>query len=371
MIPLLNARIPSAASQNVADVLSSGYIGDGAFVQMFECALSEYLGVAPDHIVATSSGSAALYLACRLARVLNRSVISTPMTFVATNAAINMAGGRIEWADVERAWPQTCQINVDHVESLLDSLPDVAAVMAVCWAGWSPNLTELRELCDRRQVPLILDAAQAFGATWRDRPIHEYADITCYSFGPTKHVTCGDGGALVTHPRWAEHALRLAWFGMRKRTLEGEQFPSDQDVAILGFKFRMNNIAAAIGLASLKTVNEALESARQHASMYDVAFRPEYEECDQIPSPFLYTYDLVPLSGVFDVARVTNLCAGRGVQIGQAHRRNDDNCAFGGRNTSLLNTNSLEYRYISLPVGWWLSDRDVQHVISTVKDVMS
>lgn len=181
MIPLLQARIAPDASGRVARALESGYINVGENVAAFEAALARYLG-APE-VLAVNSCTSALVLALRLAlrtQTRRKRVYTTPMTFVATTTAICQVGAEPIWSDVERG---SCQLSAALGGTLVD------AIMAVAWAGWLPDLAALRAAADARKIPLILDAAQAFGATFQGKPLHAWADYTCYSFSPTKHLT--------------------------------------------------------------------------------------------------------------------------------------------------------------------------------------
>lgn len=354
MIPLLRARVPIDASERVEHTLSSGYINVGERVAAFERALAARLGAR--EVLVINSCTSALVLAMRLA-LGNRSVgiIASPMTFVATTTAIYQVGSYPIWVDVEE---RSCQIDA-AASSCANS--DAGAIVAVAWAGWLPDLRALRSVADERGIPLILDAAQAIGATFQGRPLCEWADYVCHSFSPTKHVTCGDGGALICRdPERAAEARKLSWFGMRRSTEGGERVPSDQDIPAWGYKFNMNEIAASIGLAGLETLDPVLCRSREIANQYAMGIPSKNRERDLPgvePSPWFYTVF------VDDPTRFISHMVSHGVACSQPHRRNDAYPFATDRRVFLPNVDWAQAHYVALPVGWWMSDEDVSRVI--------
>ena len=362
MIPLLSARIPPTAAAALRKVLDSGYVGGGSpLVALFEKGLAQALGAPAECIVTTNSGTAAIALALRLIDVARCRVVTTPMTFIATTTAIYEAEGRPVWADVA---PGTCQIDPGDAEAQAKTAR-VEAIMAVAWAGFLPDLAALRSIADRRHKPFVLDAAQAFGASFGGRPIHEWADFTIFSFAPTKHLTTGDGGALVCRdPVEAKRARRLAWFGMRRDLREGERFASDQDILESGFKIHMNAIAAALGIEGLKGIDDALARCRMNAAIYRVAFagRVDMEGSIEGSTPSPYTFTIF----VNDPAAFGAYMESKGIQAAQPHRRNDGN-AFAHTHRRLLpNTDFAQAHYVSLPVGWWIDTPTAHRIADAV-----
>lgn len=373
MIPLLNARIPIRAAANVAEALAAGYLGGaGEWVGRFEAMLAARLGCDPACLVTTNSCTAAIELALHLAGVAGGRVVTTPMSFVATTTAIYRSGARPLWADVA---PWSCQVDAEAVRRLvLDraarhhrdlSARDVRAIMVVAWAGFCPDLRALDDVAWPSRRPLILDAAQALGAEFNGQPIHRFADFACYSFAPTKHLTTGDGGALVCRdPEMAERARRLAWFGLRRKLAPGERFASDQDIPEAGFKFHMNSLAAALGVAGLDGLEQALHRARENAALYRRAFAgrvlDEEEGRDRRASPYTYTIF------VEDPARFTDHMAERGVHVGRPHRRNDANAFAAADRSPLPQTDVVDRHYVSIPVGWWVTQQDAEHIADAV-----
>lgn len=365
MIPLLNARIPAIAKEAIGRVLDSGYVGGGSnVVRQFEEAAAAALKVDnPECVVSTNSCTSALELALHVAGVRDKYVVTTPMTFQATTTAILRAGAKPLWADV---LPNSCLMDHDDTRNKVKANGDtVAAVMSVAWAGWSPNLPNIGLAAG--ELPLIIDAAQAFGAELEGRPIHKYAEFTCYSFAPTKHITTGDGGLVVCMDiKDAERIRKLAWFGMRRKLEPGERVSSDQDIAEAGWKAHMNSMSAAMGLAGLEDIYDVLETCRRNARIFSdrlwgrVKTDSAIGLVRQTPSPYTYTIF------VDDPGAFTDHMTQRGVAVGQPHRRNDAYSFVREHKMSLPWTEYAQQHYVSLPVGWWVSTDDVNKIADEV-----
>lgn len=363
MIPLLQARLPKElVKEALGQVIDSGYINVGQQVAAFERAIAAFVG-APEALCVNSCTSAlVLALRCVLGDTPGQRVVTTPMTFVATTTAICQAGAVPVWADVESR--RSCQIDPDSAfRAGIDT--GVAALMAVAWAGWLPDLARLRMVALDLGVPLILDAAQAFGARYQGKPLHEWADYVCYSFSPTKHITCGDGGALIcSDQRRMMQARRLSWFGMRRQVEGRERVASDQDIPGWGYKFNMNEIAASIGLAGLVTVGDAFRRADEVATLYrqEIGQRRDDMEREALARPWFYTLF------VDEVDRFITHMRDRGIETTQPHRRND-HYSFAHKQVRGFrpNTDFVQQHYVALPCGWWLSDEDAARVVAAVR----
>src|ERR1041385_7540 len=164
MLPLFRVSMSDEAKQAAYDVLGSGRLTQGEKVEQFEKTINNYLGT--EYCLTVNSATSGLQLANYLAGVRNGDlVICTSLSCAATATAIKAMGGHIIWADID---PNTGNISVDSVDQLLQTYPDIKAINIVHWAGYPCELTELRELADFHNVPIIEDAAHAFGATYDD-----------------------------------------------------------------------------------------------------------------------------------------------------------------------------------------------------------
>ena len=266
-LPFTRPSIDEATIAAVGDVLRSGWITSGPKVQAFEAALSEHCGGRP--VRAFNSGTATLEVALRLAGVgAGDTVITTPLTWVATANVILEVGATPILVDVD---PVTRNIDLDRIESSITST--TKAIIPVDLAGLPVDRDRLYELADRRGLRVIEDAAQSLGASWNGRPIGSAFGQGCgfvsFSFHANKNLTSGEGGALVL-PADIDPAL------CERLRLQGVQrFPDGgMDVDVLGGKFNLTDIAAAIGLGQLPHLNDFTRRRRELARAYFARLEP-------------------------------------------------------------------------------------------------
>lgn len=351
MIPLFKPFVAKEAADAVATVLSSGYIGQGKVVDQFEAALTHWIGKA----VTVNSGTSALWLAYDLAGISRGCrVICTPMTCLATCIPLAHLGAEITWADVN---PKTGLIDVEDVrrQFLSHDPGSITAVIAVDYGGQLVDHSALLSLCHNNNAALIIDCAHSFG---HDGEIIR-ADFLCYSFQAIKHLTTGDGGALVCRGQDDDKLARLKrWFSLDRST---GGFRCEQTVKSKGYKFHMNDIAASIGLANLPYVESNVTLHRRHSAAYDQAGLGHQS---QRGSNWLFTIHVHDRDGF--VKRM----AERGVQCARVHTRCDTQKLFVADHRSLPGVCDFDHSQVSIPVGWYLTDEEVQHIIKSVQECM-
>ena len=268
MIPLFKVNMSPEASNAVAGVLESGMIGEGPKVEEFTEKLQELF----DHngVVCTSSCTSALEIALRLCSVRGHPVVSTPFTFPATNCAIANEGGLIEWTAVD---PDTLCVETEAtIRKAIET--KARAVVITLVGGLVPkNFDHFYWALKTNYIPLILDCAHALTTTYKGKHISHWADFTCYSFQSIKHLTTGDGGALVIENETLyEDAKKLKWFGIDRKVPGGKtrlEHQMESSIRQSGYKAHMNDIAAAIGLANLPGAIGAIRISQDNAAYFD------------------------------------------------------------------------------------------------------
>lgn len=358
MIPQFKVFMAPDIDEYVLPVLNSGYITQGPMVEEFEFALKSVLGF--EWGLTVNSGTSALMLALHLAGAKRgTTVVSTPMTCSATNEAIALMGADIIWADVDVYG----NINPDDVKRRIKD--NTVAVMAVDWGGLPCDYDKLREVIGDRKIPIIEDAAHAFGSNYYDYSVAvSGGDYVCFSFQAIKHLTTGDGGLVVCPDEASyERGKLLRWFGLDRTS--DDAMRSRQDITEVGYKFHMNDIAAAIGLANMNWAIDNIKAARQNAKYYDEVlrdYRPEWPE-ESESSFWLYTIRVAsPL--YFE-----KWMAEKGVKVSQVHMRNDNYSCFSKYDGQGLNRLQKFYNTMcAIPVGWWLSDDDMQWIVSCINE---
>lgn len=240
MIPIAKPLISQEEIDGVVSVMRSGMIAEGPRVMEFEGAFRDYVG--SGHAVAVNSGTAALHVAL-LALGIGKGdeVVTTPFTFIATANSILYTGARPVFADIE---PDTFNIDPGQVESKITSR--TRAILPVDLYGHPAEMKAIMDIAKDRGLSVIEDACQAHGAMLNGKKTGSF-DIGCFSFYPTKNMTTGEGGMITCNDETlAEKARAIRSHGSKVKYYHDT----------LGFNMRMTDIAAAIGLAQLKKVEE-------------------------------------------------------------------------------------------------------------------
>ena len=379
--PLFKVHVDvPAAMKNIQEVLESGFINEGEQVTQLTNEMQRYFGTR--RLILTNSCTSALTMALKLCGIKGNgeeSVLSTPMTCVATNCPIVTVGAHIQWVDINMT--SGC-MSPDDLRMKLKRDPYVKAVMCVAWAGIPPDLEQIREICNEYRVPLILDAAHAFDAKYGGRHLYEWADFTCYSFQAIKHFTTGDGGMLICADEepW-RRAKKMKWFGIdrdgtkdEKGNWKGQRW--ETDISEAGYKFAMNNISAALGMSQIPHIPRIMNAHRDNAEVYDGLFCttsnrfvvPLMRPTNSDPSYWVYSMFVYDTT-LIDRDRLVKDLNDRGIGAGLVHIPNDIYECFSFYKDNLPGVREFAQRQLSLPVGWWLKTEDLHHIYETVQEL--
>ncbi len=268
-IPYGRQTIEEDDIQAVVEVLRGEWLTTGPMVERFERALAERVGAR--YAVVFSSGTAALHGAYFAAGVgPGDEVITSPLTFAATANAALYLGARPVFADVQE---DTGNIDPEHVRRLASSRTRV--ITPVDFAGHPADLDELRAIADDVGAVLVEDACHALGARYRGRPVGSVADMTVFSFHPVKHITTGEGGAVVTNNRnFHERLLLFRNHGITRNPslMQCEpEGPWYYEMQVLGYNYRLSDIACALGLSQLRKLDRFLSRRSQIVALYNEA----------------------------------------------------------------------------------------------------
>ncbi len=253
MIPYGRHFIEEGDIAAVVAVLKSDWLTTGPLVEKFEAELEKVVG-AP--CISVSSGTAALHCAyAAIGLKPGDEVITPPITFIATQATAALFGAKIVFADIQE---DTANIDPQAVEAAIT--PRTKAIVAVDYAGHPADLDELRAIADKHGIYLIEDAAHSIGSTYKGRPIGSIADITTFSFFPTKNFTTGEGGAVASiHPELLEKAKRFSRQGLirdRKEFRIQTEGVWHQEVHEFGLNYRLPDLLCALGVSQLNRLDE-------------------------------------------------------------------------------------------------------------------
>lgn len=257
-IPLSKPFLGEEEKHAVLGVLDSGFLARGRQVELFEEEFARYIGVR--EAIATSSGTSALFVALKALGVgAGDKVVTTPFTFVATASAIVQCGGIPVFCDVDE---ETFNLDSSCLERVLKREKNVKGVIAVHLYGLPCDMEAILSLKEKYGFFLLEDCAQAHGASYGGKKVGSFGEMAAFSFYPTKNMTTGEGGMVVTDSSELAQRCRMLINHGSKRKYYHE---------MLGYNFRMTDIAAAIGRVQLKKLEEANEKRRFNAAFYNQA----------------------------------------------------------------------------------------------------
>lgn len=368
--PVLNEE---AINQELPRVFASGIIGSGPKVNEFTEELKKRFDC--EEVIATNSCTSAIHQSLSIVRDAigglagQRDIISTSLTCFAATSAIRREGFSPYWVDID---PNTFCLDLEQVKDRLSLRTRV--VMWTSWGGVAPNYKKMLEISEiykeryKRELYWILDLAHAFGTIIDGRQIPYHLKdnfFHCYSFGPIKTLTCGDGGALVCPSEFYEKAERMNWYGISRKN--NNSFRAWSDIHDIGSKWNMGDINATIGLCNLRTVGYSIYRSHENVQFYlkniknnDITLLPA--KTFKGTSGWLFTI-LVP-----DRQHFVNYMMDYGIECNGVHRPNHTLTCCDNFHVPLPNLDRLTNSYVCIPCGSWLKWADVKYITETINN---
>lgn len=356
-IPLFKVRMEREAIRRASDVLTSGYIGQGQVVEDFEQRLREHFEW--PYVLTVNSATSGLHLALHMAKQgsMCDEVLTSPLTCTATNWAILANGLKPVWVDID---PETG--NMDLADAARRITNRTLAIMAVHWGGSPVDLERLYRHFPGQHV--IEDCAHAWGAKADNRYLGTYGKSTAvYSFQAIKHLTTGDGGAMLLPDEDSyKRAKLLRWYGLDRES--AEDYRCSQNVKEWGFKFHMNDIAAAIGLGNMPAsvvyyrfnsavLRDGLRNAKGVTLIDGDRFgRSSYWVC---------TIRVERREAFMKHMKAA------GIDVSMVHSRTDHHDCVSAFRARLPQLDRYCHEYVCIPCGWWVSPRALEHIIDTIR----
>jgi perosamine synthetase len=268
IINIAQPNIGKAEEKAVLKVLHSGVLAQGERVKQFENNFAQFVG--SKYAVATSNGTTALHIAL-LGLDIGKGdeVITTPFTFIASSNSILYTNAKPVFVDID---PTTFNIDPNLIEKKITS--KTRAIMPVHLYGLPANMNKINVLAKKYNLFVIEDACQAHGASIKKPKAGILGDVGCFSFYPTKNMTTGEGGMITTNNKKLADRMRL----LREH---GMHIRYHHD--IVGYNFRMTNIAAAIGIEQLKKLEDFNTKRLKNALFYT----EKLQEVKGIITPFI------------------------------------------------------------------------------------
>jgi UDP-4-amino-4,6-dideoxy-N-acetyl-beta-L-altrosamine transaminase len=357
----------------VAAVLRGDWLTTGPAVDAFEAAVSAVSGGHP--VVSTTSGTAALHVAYAAAGVgPGDEVVTTPMTFVATASGASILGATVRFADVD---PESGLIDPEAVDALVGDRTRVVA--AVDYAGHPCDYPRLQAIADRVGALTLADAAHSIGGTMDGRPVGDLADITTFSFFPTKNLTTAEGGAVTAKDAaLVQRGREFHNIGLVRdpsRFQLRDQGPWHQEVHAFGLNYRLTDVGCALGLSQLRRLPEFARRRAEIRARYDGALADVagLRTPPQSPgaAPVWHLYPVRVLDGrrreVFERMRE----AGIGVQVNYLPVYwHPVYAELGYRRGLCPNAEAFYEQELSLPMFPDLTDDQVDRVVETLTSVL-
>jgi dTDP-4-amino-4,6-dideoxygalactose transaminase len=265
-LPFSRPTIDEETIAAVGEVLRSGWITSGPKNQAFEALLSEYFGGRP--VRTFNSGTCTMEIALRIAGIgPGDEVITTPISWPATANVIIEVGATPVFADID---PVTRNIDLDKLEAAIT--PRTRAIIPVYLSGLPVDMDRLYAIADKHKLRVVEDAAQALGSTWNGKRIGSFGDFVSFSFQANKNITTGEGGCLVLNNlEEARLAEKYRLQGVTRSGVDGI------DVDLLGGKYNMSDIMAAIGLGQMKHLESLTAHRATLARHYFDCFGSDFE----------------------------------------------------------------------------------------------
>ena len=359
MISIAKPYIGQKEKDEVLKVLDSGMLASGPKVTEFEKLFADF--AASPAAAACSSGTAGLCAAVAILPIHKRSkILTTPFSFIATANCILYADHIPVFCDIDE---KTFNITPDTVKRKLEEDKDIKAIIPVHLYGQAAEITEICEIARHYGVYVIEDAAQAHGATDNGQVVGAIGDLGVFSFYPTKNMAAGEGG-MVT--------------GKNVELLEQSRLhinhgaPVRYQHSMLGFNYRMTSISAAIGICQLERLPEWNKKRYYNATKMNQAFAGlkgivtpfERENCTHVYHQYVLKVEKrAELQAYLKENEI-------GSDIHYPKLITDQKFFVNnGYNSAGLDVaKSLAEQVLSLPVHPMVSEDDLQHIISTVKN---
>jgi dTDP-4-amino-4,6-dideoxygalactose transaminase len=357
-IPIASPVVSEQAQEAVVDVLQSGMIADGEVVREFEAEFADYVGA--DHAVAASNGTAALHAMLEAAGIGDDDVVlTTPLSFISSANAVRHAGAGTVFADID---PETYNLDPDAARSVLESNPEVTAIMPVHLYGLPAEMDQLRAIAEEFDLHLFEDAAQAHGATFEGTSVGALGDAAAFSFYPTKNMTTGEGGMITTDDDdIAARARQVVNHGRTDGYIH----------AFVGYNYRMTNMQAAIGRDQLSRLPGWVERRQTNAA----ALSAELDDVAGVSTPSVpddrshafhqYTIEVPDREQV--MATLDDHGVGHGIYY---PRTIPDQPAYSdlSQEPTIPNARRAAEQVLSIPVHPEVDETDIEVVLAGVRD---
>ena len=246
----------------VENILKSGWLTHGKYTSMFEKEFCKFTGA--KYAVSLSSCTAGLHLSCLASNFKKGDEVIVPaQTHTATAHAVEYTGAKVVLGDIDFV---TGNLSLNEIKRKLT--PKTKGVIIVHMAGYPSEIIKISNFCKKKNLTLLEDCAHALGSYKNKRHLGNFGKSGSFSFYPTKQITTGEGGMLITNDQsFYKKVKQLKAFGIDK-DIKDRNKPGDYDVKLLGYNYRMTDFQAALGYRQLIVYKKNLKRRHQIALRY-------------------------------------------------------------------------------------------------------
>jgi perosamine synthetase len=372
-VPLSSPDIVEKDIESVVSVMRTRFLSIGPKIQEFEKKMCDYIGV--KHTVAVNSGTSALHLIIRgLGIGEGDKVLTTPFSFIASSNCILFEKAEPLFVDINE---ETLNLDPDKVEKKLKSLSaeelkKVKAMLVVDAFGQPADWDRFEDIARKYKLLLIEDSAEALGSEYKGKKCGTFGEAGVFAFYPNKQITTGEGGVLVTD----NEELAIAARSMRSqgRGISGEWLDHDR----LGYNYRMDELAAALGCSQMERLDEILEKRAKVAEMYNQKFA----EIEAVQIPYVSTNTskmswfvyVIRLADGINREKVMDYLNREGVQckpyFTPIHLQPFYVDMFGYKKGDFPITEDVSSRTIALPFFTNLQEEQIDYVVQKLKEAI-
>ena len=267
-IPVFKPLIEAEEIDASSSALKMGWLGMGSYVGQFEEALKNFLGASDRYVAAVSTGHAALHLGLLALGIGPGDEVITPsFNNAADFQAILATGAAPVFCDIDN---DSLCIDLDKAEELVT--PKTKAIIVMDYDCVLCDHTRVAEFASRHGLRVLHDAAHSFGSKYNGKTIGSFSDVAMFSFDPVKTITCIDGGAIVVRSEdelKKIHEMRLIGMSQPTSIMYQNARAWTYDMKMIGFRYHMANMHAAVGLAQLAKMEKIAESRRSACRYYN------------------------------------------------------------------------------------------------------
>ncbi len=353
--------------QNVEKAIKSGWLTHGKFTKRFETEFSKY--TQSNYCITVSSCTAGLHLSCIVAGFKKGDEVIVPaMTHVATPHAVELTGAKAIIADVDY---RTGNLDIKNIKKKLSK--KTKGIILVHMAGNPCDMSEIIKLCKARKILLIEDCAHALGTRYKNKHVGNYGITGNFSFYPTKQITTGEGGAIITNKFEIYKKLtQLKAFGIDK-DIKNRKIPGDYDVKSLGLNYRFTDFQAALGLNQIKNYSKNLILRKKNAMRYHKNLRDckkiEILKFEKFNSYFVFQILSKKRNEIIKKFKIKNI----GFSIHYLKSINQMSYykrKYNLKNKDFISSNNYSKRVISLPVYPKLKYKEIDFICKSIKEAI-